>query len=81
MLYIITHMWTLKYDTNKLTNETEVDPQTENKLLGAKGEGGEGGHSRPQIRQLVLASLCHSGVERAGTLTVGAQMIICLCEQ
>ena len=36
-------MWTLKYDTNKLTNETEVDPQTENKLLGAKGEGGEGG--------------------------------------
>ena len=45
------------------------------------GEGGEGGHSIPQVRELVLAFFCHSGVERAGTLADGAQMITYLSEQ
>ena len=26
--YDITYMWNLKYDTNELTDKTEIDPQT-----------------------------------------------------
>ena len=36
-------MWNLKYDTNELIYETETDSDIENRLVVAKGEGGEGG--------------------------------------
>ena len=43
ILYDITYMWNLKYDTNEPINETERDPQIENRFVDAKGEGiGEG---------------------------------------
>ena len=32
ILYDITYMWNLKYDTNELIYKTETDSQTENKL-------------------------------------------------
>ena len=35
-------MWSLKYDTNEHIYKTETDSQTENKLVVAKGKGGEG---------------------------------------
>ena len=38
-----TYMWNLKYGTNELIYETETDSQTENRLVVAKGEGGERG--------------------------------------
>ena len=41
--YDITYMWNLKYDTNELIYEKEIDPQIENRLVVAKGKWGEGG--------------------------------------
>ena len=34
ILYAITYMWNLKYDTNELINKTETDSQTEETNLG-----------------------------------------------
>ena len=34
----ITYMYNLKYDTNELIYKTEIDQQTENRLVVAKGE-------------------------------------------
>ena len=31
-------MWNLKYDTNELIYETEIDSQTQNRLVVAKGK-------------------------------------------
>ena len=43
ILYDITYMQNLKYDTNELIYKTETDSQTENRLTVTKGEGvGEG---------------------------------------
>ena len=39
----ITYMWNIKKDKNKLICRTEIDTQTENKLLVTKGTGGEVG--------------------------------------
>ena len=36
-------MWNLKYDTNESIYKTEIDSDTENKLMVTKGEGGWGG--------------------------------------
>ena len=33
-------MWNINYDTNEFIYETEVDSQTENKLMVTKGERG-----------------------------------------
>ena len=33
-------MWNLKYDTNELIYETEIDSHTENRLVVAKEKGG-----------------------------------------
>ena len=41
ILYNITYMWNLKYDTNEHIYETETD--IGNRLVVAKGEGGWGG--------------------------------------
>ena len=38
----ITYMCNLKYDTNKLVYETEIDSDTENKLMVTKQEKGMG---------------------------------------
>ena len=42
IVYDITYMQNLKYDTNELIYKTETDSQTENRLVVAKGEVGEG---------------------------------------
>ena len=40
ILYDITYIYNLKYDTNERIYETETDSQRENKLVVAKGGGG-----------------------------------------
>ena len=42
MSHDITYMWNLKYDINELIYETETDSQTENRLVVAKGDEGQG---------------------------------------
>ena len=41
MLYNITYMWDLKYNTNKRIYKTESDPQIQVRLVVAKGWGGK----------------------------------------
>ena len=38
--YDITSMWNLKYGTDEPIYKTEADPDIENRLVVAKGEGG-----------------------------------------
>ena len=40
ILYGITYMWNLKYETNELTYQPETDSNTENKLMDTAGWGG-----------------------------------------
>ena len=40
MLYDITCMWHLKYNTDELICETETDSDAENRQVVAEGEGG-----------------------------------------
>ena len=40
---MITYTWNLKYDTDEPIYETETEPQTENRLVVAKGEEVGGG--------------------------------------
>ena len=54
--YDITHMWNLKYDTNKLMHERETDSQTERadwrwprRRRSGGGEGWESGISRCKL--------------------------------
>ena len=37
ILYGITYMWNLKYETNELTYQPETDSNTENKLMDTTG--------------------------------------------
>ena len=48
----ITYKWYLKYNTNEHVYKTEIDSQTENRLVVAKREEGWGG----RIRNLRLAA-------------------------
>ena len=41
--HVISHMWNLKHDTDKLIYETETLTDIENRLVGATGEGRAGG--------------------------------------
>ena len=43
ILYDITYMWNLKYDTNELIYITEIDSQTREQTQGCQGEGVGGG--------------------------------------
>ena len=42
ILYDITYVWNLKYDTNEPIYKTETNSDIENRLVVAKGEEGEG---------------------------------------
>ena len=48
----ITYTWYLKYDANEPIYKTEIDSQTENRLVSAKGEGAGEGQSGRRGQQM-----------------------------
>ena len=57
-------MWNLKYDTNELIYETEIDSHTENRLVVAKEKGG--GRRMPREFRVSRCKLSHRKDKQQG---------------
>ena len=56
--YDITYMWNLKYDTNELTYETEIDSDVENRLVAKGKVGGRWGEGGGEMEWELGLSRC-----------------------